>query len=66
MIIIIPNFLRLTGRIVEALNVSSYNYLGFAQSSGPCTDEVIKAIHTYGISVGSAREEVGTGRILLI
>jgi serine palmitoyltransferase len=49
-----------TGTHTNTLNLSSYNYLGFAQSSGPCADDVQETIGTYGISSVSPRLEVGT------
>lgn len=50
---------QLTGRRIEALNLGSYNYLGFAQSEGPCTDAVIACVERESLSIGSARSEVG-------
>ncbi|KAJ4512103.1 serine palmitoyltransferase component [Exophiala dermatitidis] len=50
----------LTGTTTETLNMSSYNYLGFAQSEGPCADSVEEVIKKYGLSTSSARSEVGT------
>ncbi|RUS25379.1 pyridoxal phosphate-dependent transferase [Jimgerdemannia flammicorona] len=50
----------LTGRRRECLNLSSYNYLGFAQAEGPCADAVRETIRQYGISSCSPRAEVGT------
>ncbi|EIW53578.1 serine palmitoyltransferase 2 [Trametes versicolor FP-101664 SS1] len=49
-----------TGTRTRALNVSSYNYLGFAQSSGPCTDAVETSIEKYGVAAGGTRLEGGT------
>lgn len=49
----------LTGRRINALNLGSYNYLGFAQSSGPCTEAVLKSLETECLSIGSPRSEVG-------
>lgn len=49
-----------TGKSVECLNLSSYNYLGFAQSHGVCTDNVLKTIEEYGTSSCSPRNAVGT------
>lgn len=49
-----------TGTTTETLNMSSYNYLGFAQSEGPCADRVEETIKKYGLSAASARAEVGT------
>jgi serine palmitoyltransferase len=49
-----------TGTYSETLNLSSYNYLGFAQSEGPCADEVERTIRKSGISMASTRGEVGT------
>lgn len=39
--------------------MSSYNYLGFAQSEGPCADAVEVAIKKYGVACSSARNESG-------
>lgn len=49
-----------TGTRTRALNISSYNYLGFAQSSGPCTDAVEASIEKYGLTAGGSRLEGGT------
>ncbi|EAW07657.1 putative serine palmitoyltransferase 2 [Aspergillus clavatus NRRL 1] len=49
-----------TGTTTDTLNLSSYNYLGFAQSEGPCADLVEETIRKYGISAPSTRAEVGT------
>ncbi|CAL5871145.1 uncharacterized protein PFLUO_LOCUS5391 [Penicillium psychrofluorescens] len=49
-----------TGTTTDTLNLSSYNYLGFAQSEGPCADMVEDTIRKYGITAPSTRAEVGT------
>ncbi|OKL55818.1 Serine palmitoyltransferase 2 [Talaromyces atroroseus] len=49
-----------TGTTTDTLNMSSYNYLGFAQSEGPCADAVEENIRKYGISSCSTRAESGT------
>jgi serine palmitoyltransferase len=51
---------QFTGTYTTTLNMSFYNYLGFAQSSGPCADDVYTTISTYGISSASPSLEVGT------
>lgn len=51
---------HLTGETREVLNLSSYNYLGFAQSEGPCADEVEESIKKYGIGMSSARMDAGS------
>lgn len=51
---------KLTGTQTEALNMSSYNYLGFAQSVGPCADAVEDCIRRYGMSSASSRVDAGT------
>ncbi|CAJ0836584.1 14678_t:CDS:2 [Entrophospora sp. SA101] len=51
---------QLTGKTRDCLNLSSYNYLGFAQSEGPCADAVEQTVRKYGISSCSSRIEVGT------
>ncbi|CAI7566667.1 unnamed protein product [Penicillium discolor] len=50
----------LTGTTTDTLNLSSYNYLGFAQSDGPCADIAEECIRKYGISAPSTRAESGT------
>lgn len=50
----------LTGHKRRALNVSAYNYLGFAQSHGECADNVETGLDLYGISSGGTRLGVGT------
>jgi serine palmitoyltransferase len=58
-----PNYdetFHFTGTTTTTLYLGSYNYLGFAQSSGPCADDAHSAISTYGISVTSPRLEAGT------
>ncbi|TFK89332.1 serine palmitoyltransferase 2 [Polyporus arcularius HHB13444] len=49
-----------TGTRTRALNISSYNYLGFAQGNGPCADAVETSIERYGVSSGGTRLEGGT------
>ncbi|KAI8827567.1 serine palmitoyltransferase component [Chytriomyces hyalinus] len=51
---------QLTGETREVLNLSSYNYLGFAQNEGPCADAVELAIKRYGVSTGAARMDGGS------
>ncbi|MCJ1313895.1 serine palmitoyltransferase component [Agyrium rufum] len=51
---------QLTGTTTETLNISSYNYLGFAQSEGPCADAVEDTVKRYGISLVSPRSIAGT------
>ncbi|KGO77839.1 Pyridoxal phosphate-dependent transferase, major region, subdomain 2 [Penicillium italicum] len=50
----------LTGTTTDTLNLSSYNYLGFAQSDGPCADIAEESIRKYGIAAPSTRAESGT------
>ncbi|GJJ69819.1 serine palmitoyltransferase [Entomortierella parvispora] len=51
---------QFTGKLKEAVNLSSYNYLGFAQSTGPCADAVEEVVHTYGLSACGTRMEAGS------
>jgi serine palmitoyltransferase len=57
---VIQRICRYSGRILETINLGSYNYLGFAQNQGPCVDAVIEAIQKYGVAVGSQRPHLGT------
>lgn len=54
---------RLTGTSTETLNMSSYNYLGFAQSEGECADAVEQTIKKYGISFCSPRADGGNSEL---
>ncbi|KAJ5331402.1 hypothetical protein N7476_001185 [Penicillium atrosanguineum] len=49
-----------TGTTTDTLNLSSYNYLGFAQSEGPCADQAEESVRKYGIATPSTRAEAGT------
>lgn len=49
-----------TGKKIDCLNLSSYNYLGFAQSVGQCTDAAEDAINRYGVIAGGNRTAGGT------
>lgn len=51
---------RYTGSSDECLNLSLYNYLGFAQLHGVCTDYVHKVVDRYGASSCLPRNTVGT------
>ncbi|CCD22531.1 serine C-palmitoyltransferase LCB2 NDAI_0A03740 [Naumovozyma dairenensis CBS 421] len=48
------------GTTSMCLNLSSYNYLGFAQSEGQCTDAALESIDQYGIPSGGPRTQIGT------
>ena len=54
-----------TGTHTETLNMSSYNYLGFAQSEGPCADAVEECVKRYGVSVCSPFGDCGTSDLAL-
>ncbi|SCU99861.1 LANO_0F04038g1_1 [Lachancea nothofagi CBS 11611] len=48
------------GTTTMCLNLSSYNYLGFAQSEGLCTAAALESIDKYGICAGGPRTQLGT------
>lgn len=50
---------RFTGTKSTVLNFGSYNYLGFAATSGPCNDDVEKSVVKYGSGISSSRQEIG-------
>lgn len=52
-----------TGTETTCINLGSYNYLGFANNTGPCADEAIVSIEKYGISFCSPRLELGTNAL---
>lgn len=48
-----------TGRRTTAVNLGSYNYLGFAQKDGPCIDAVVDSVKKYGVGPVGTRRGVG-------
>lgn len=56
---------KFTGTLTETLNMSSYNYLGFAQSEGPCADAVEECVRKYGLTSCSPRADSGTSDLAL-
>lgn len=52
-----------SGKTIEALNLGSYNYLGFAENTGKCATDSIQAIKEYSVATCSARQELGTIKI---
>ncbi|KAF2165053.1 hypothetical protein M409DRAFT_24439 [Zasmidium cellare ATCC 36951] len=54
---------RLTGTTTQTLNMSSYNYLGFAQSEGECAEAAEASVKKYGISFCSPRADSGTSEL---
>ncbi|KAK7049814.1 serine palmitoyltransferase component [Paramarasmius palmivorus] len=53
----------ITGTKTRALNISSYNYLGFAQARGGCADVVEESIKRYGVSTCGSRLEGGSNEL---
>ncbi|KAH9911583.1 serine palmitoyltransferase 2 [Fomitopsis serialis] len=49
-----------SGTRTRGLNISSYNYLGFAQARGGCADAVEACINRYGVSPCGTRLEGGS------
>ena len=49
-----------TGTKTRGLNISSYNYLGFAQGKGACSEAVEMSVERYGLCAGGTRLEGGT------
>ena len=52
--------IRFTGGKIETINLGSYNYLGFANNSGPIADNVIKSIQINGLATASTPQEYGS------
>ena len=51
---------KLTGGSTECLNMSSYNYLGYAEIVGACSDDVETTVRRVGMSACATRSETGT------
>ena len=43
----------------SCINLGSYNYLGFAESDGPCTEQAIQEVEANGLAMCSPRNELG-------
>lgn len=54
-----------TGTETKCLNLGSYNYLGFAEATGPCADDVEETIKTQGLAACTSRRELGTSDLHL-
>lgn len=52
-----------SGKLIDALNLGSYNYLGFAENSGKCAIESVSALNEYAVATCSTRQELGTQKI---
>lgn len=49
-----------TGRTLkDVINLGSYNYLGFAENTGPCAAAAAQVSRKYGVGVASTRQEIG-------
>ena len=57
---------RFTGSKTRALNLGSYNYLGYAQNEGLCADDAVVATQQYGCGVGSTRHELGKELFIIV
>jgi len=51
---------QMTGRRIKALNLGSYNYLGFAENSGDSSHAAIQAVRDCGVSSSTPSAELGT------
>ena len=56
---------RYTGKTINAINLGSYNYLGFAEKTGPCATDAINALKTFGVGICNTRTELGTFRLFI-
>lgn len=58
--------LTLTGNTIKALNLGSYNYLGFGDPNSPTKPHVFSALEQYGVSTCSSRDAVGNTAIHML
>jgi serine palmitoyltransferase len=54
---------RLTDTTTRAMNMGSYNYLGFAQNRGVCADSAEQTTRQCGVGVCGSRHELGNHAI---
>ncbi|KAG5857774.1 hypothetical protein ANANG_G00022940 [Anguilla anguilla] len=49
-----------TGKVLkDIINLGSYNYLGFAENTGRCSEAAAEVTKKYGVGVSSTRQEMG-------
>ena len=48
-----------TGNKTKALNMGSYNYLGFAENDGPSSRSAMRSVEDYGVATSGTRQELG-------
>lgn len=58
-------FCRHSGTKTEVINMGSYNYLGFAENTGPCCAASKNAILKNGIGIGSSRHGIGSSHFFV-
>lgn len=56
--------LKYTGNVTTCLNLASYNYLGFAQSVGRCTNDSLDALYKYGTSAKGPKTSIASTDLL--
>ena len=47
----------------KCINLGSYNYLGFAENEGTCSEQAIGALYSMGLATCSTRQELGNSPI---
>lgn len=52
-----------SGKLIPALNLGSYNYLGFAENNGKCATDSINSLNEYSVATSCPRQELGTLKI---
>ena len=57
---------RITDNKTNCLNLGSYNYLGFAENSGPCAEAAVEATLQYGAASCSPRKELGESGCMVV
>lgn len=51
---------KYTGRTIKAINMGSYNYLGYAENEGPRIEAIRDELPKFGVGLGSSPNELGT------
>ncbi|KAI3382726.1 hypothetical protein SNEBB_007279 [Seison nebaliae] len=54
---------QLLDTTTNAINLGSYNYLGFAETTGKCIDDVEHCMKKWGMSTMSSRNNLGTSSL---
>ena len=55
---------KFTGCRQRLINMGSYNYLGFCETSGTCADAATRSIRSEGVGAAASPQSIGVSRVV--